>query len=645
MSMTKLAWTNFKRGFKNYLSLVISLAFTVLVLFNFQNLIYSDGFAVLGTRNKEYVEIIVNVITFVLVCFMFFFIWYSTSVFLTRRKKEIGIYVFMGLSNEKIGKLYFLETVFTGLSALVLGLFFGALSSGLFQMILLAISEVTVEIHFRPGVRPAVMTAGIYGAVYLIFAVKGYVNLVRSSVIGMISAARQNEYVRQRGGVLFIKAVAGTVVLGTGYYLAVKPDQGGTMGNALSAVVLVTAGVYLLFGGLIPLVFQALAANKRFLYRDQRVLWVNSLIFRMKKNYRAYAMVSILLLCSVTALATSFAMKGRYDSIIRFENTYTFQLVSPRDDLDEQAAAVIGEGNEISVRSRIPILCLEASYVDSKYHSSHYAVLSWSCLQELARETKMDFPFEPLEDDQIIKVSHLVLMSLLTDRSDVTIAIAGKTYRQVADTSIPYLGYLQEPMDFYVVNDREYTRLRPFGEELYTYNYQIKAPENFIQTRDRLDRFVAGLEGDDTARIAIDPESNELDWVKVMYSICIFMFFVFVLASGSIMFMKIYNDAFEEKGRYQVMMKMGFGREVLKKSVKAELAVAYGLPLAVMGISSFFSVGALARMMFTDLTGVNAASVAVVLGILALWYGLSVRAYERNAGVGVCSVRGLHCEV
>lgn len=74
MSMMKLALINFRNGFRNYLSLVLSLAFTVLVLFNFQNLITSGAFEVLGTRNREYVEIIVNMITFVLVCFLFFFI-------------------------------------------------------------------------------------------------------------------------------------------------------------------------------------------------------------------------------------------------------------------------------------------------------------------------------------------------------------------------------------------------------------------------------------------------------------------------------------------------------------------------------------------------------------------------------------------
>ena len=109
MRMMDLAFLNFKNGFKNYLSLVISLAFTILVLFNFQNIIYSGAFEVLGTRNKEYIDIIIQMISFILGCFMFFFIWYATNVFLTRRKKEIGIYVFMGLSNEQIGKMYLID--------------------------------------------------------------------------------------------------------------------------------------------------------------------------------------------------------------------------------------------------------------------------------------------------------------------------------------------------------------------------------------------------------------------------------------------------------------------------------------------------------------------------------------------------------
>ena len=115
MKMMELAWMNMKSSIRSYLSLIVSLAFTSLIFYNFQNIIYAETFAVLGTQNKEYIDIIIQVILFVLGCFMFFFLWYATNVFLTRRKKEIGVYIFMGLSNRRIGTLYMIETVLTGL--------------------------------------------------------------------------------------------------------------------------------------------------------------------------------------------------------------------------------------------------------------------------------------------------------------------------------------------------------------------------------------------------------------------------------------------------------------------------------------------------------------------------------------------------
>ena len=246
----------------------------------------------------------------------------------------------------------------------------------------------------------------------------------------------------------------------------------------------------------------------------------------------------------------------------------------------------------------------------------------------------MEVLLEELGEDEVIRISHPVLLSLITERGEKPVDIGGKTYRQILDTSTPYLGYLQESIGFYVVSDREYERLLPMGEENFIYNYRIGEPEMFAEARDRLDQMILDMgEKGKTGRVAVDPESNELDWVKVFYSVCIFMFLVFILASGSIMFMKLYNDAFEEKERYRVLMKMGFDRQVLKKSIGAELGASYGVTFGVMGISSFFSVGALGKMMYRDLTAVNAVSVAVVLGILAVWYVLSVEAYERNVGI------------
>ena len=92
MSMVKLAMANFGKSFKNYLAIILSLAFTILVFLNFQNILSSDLFDVLGEQNRDYIDILVHTVSVALGCFMFFFLWYATNVFLTKQKKEIGIW-------------------------------------------------------------------------------------------------------------------------------------------------------------------------------------------------------------------------------------------------------------------------------------------------------------------------------------------------------------------------------------------------------------------------------------------------------------------------------------------------------------------------------------------------------------------------
>ncbi len=633
MSMMRLAMQNVRSSFKNYLSVVLSLSFSILVLLNFQNIIYSDVFDGLGGQSKEYIDTLIRVISFVLCCFMFFFLWYATNVFLTKRKREIGIYIFMGLSHQKIGMLYMLETTMIGLSALLIGTVCGVLFTQLFQMILLAVSDIAVEISFDFSYQPLFITAGIYLAMYIIFVIKGYRNIVRSSVMDLVSAARQNEYVRQNKRLLWIKAALGIVILTAGYYLAVKEGGQEVMGNVFAAVVLVVVGIYFLFGGFLPLIFQSMAEKKLFLYQKERSLWINHVIFRMKKNYRTYAITCVMMLCSVTALATGAAMKFRYDAMVHFRNTYTFQLLSNQNNLYETARSLIEKENSIAYDSEISILQMDSDLVKTRLFHDNYAFLSFSQVKRLAENTGLEFEYEPLEDDEILEASHLYLLSLMTDRSGEMVTINGKSYRQTDETNVPYLGYLQEQMSFYILSDAEYERLLPLGEELYTYNYRIEDIFRFRESSDDLDTIVSNTDQNYTAKVTIDPNSSDIEWIKVLYTVCIFMFLVFVLAGGSILFMKLYNDAFEEKERYQVLKKLGIAERTLKKSLARELLTAYAMPFLVTAVSAYFSVHALEQMMHSSLMPIYLGSLGVMFFVFFISYRCSVMVYAKHAGV------------
>lgn len=637
--MTRLAFLNFKSSVKNFVWLIVSLAFTVMIFFNFLNVTYSGALADLGEHNKEYVDIIIRVLCFILGVFSFFYIWYATNIFLTARKKEIGIYTFMGLSGDKIGKMYMIESALTGITALALGLLSGVLTTGLFQMILMAVLDMEITVDFHVRLMPVVITGIVYAVIYSVFVWKGYWNICRSSVLDMLSAAKKNEYVRQNTVLLFLRTILGCGVLGSGYYMAVKDAGMELLNNVMAAVVLVTIGVYLLFGGLIPLIFQKLAGHKEFLYHKQRNLWVNQMIFRMKRNYRTYAMASVLALSGVTALATGFAMKYRYDNMVSFENTYTFQFLTDQENVGERASDIMGDS--ILYQGSVPVVALAAERGDSgwgyAWGNSGYLMVSWSGLREMAASAGLEFDLEEPEENEVISLANMPLMSFTTNRERVSKILAGRSYEQIMVTRAPYFGYLQEKMggDIYAVNDAEYERLASAGEKLYTFHYRISDAADFERLRDDLNVLISNTEDNYTARVAIDPENyiNDIGWIRAIYPFCIFIFLVFAMAGGCIMLMKVINDSAEERARYEVLGKLGIDRRILCRSVACELAAAYGSSFLVMAVSSYFSVLALAKTMFTNLFAVNIVSVFVIFVIFVFFYLCSLKAYRKTAGI------------
>ena len=582
----------------------------------------------LGKINSQNIKIVIQCVIVVLSCFMFFFIWYATNVFLTKRKKEIGVYVFMGLTNQRIGKLYMLETMLIGLVALVMGIGFGILISQLFTMTLVTISDIEVNLSFEISLSAILWSSLIYFIVYMIFVFKGYINLVRSSVLDMVSANRQNEYVKQNKVILFLKAILGIIILILGYYYAIKEGGMETMANALLAVILVIIGVYLLFGGFIPLIYQTLASNKKFLYKKQRTLWINQIIFRMKKNYRTYAIVTVLMICAVTALATGVAMHERCQMIHDFENVYTYQIFSQQANLQNEFMQVIEEHNDVQYSSYIEMLQIEGSYASTTHQKNTFALIPYSQLKELAQDSHQTFELKQPKNDEVIDLAHQYILSLITTDELEDVQIQNQVYDTIQRTTVPYLGYLQEQVSFYCVSDEEYERLKSAGASLYVYNYKIEntkmlnASVNDIQQH----QDCAGL-------IKVDPQNDSNQWIQMLYPVCIFMFMVFIFASGSIIFMKLYNDAFEEKERYRVLRKIGISTKTLKAGVQKELLLTYIVPFVLMCLSSYFSVHALANMMQTDLLSVNILSVGVIAIFFVVCYGLSVIIYCQNAGI------------
>lgn len=253
MSIFSIAYNNFKNNIKIYTMFFISMIFSVVVLSNFRIMLDGDAMKVLGEMNERYSKLILQLITIILVIFMFFFIWYASNIFLKNRKKEIGIYAFMGLDSVVIGKIYFIEMMLIGISALIIGTTIGVVLSKFFQIIVFEIADFNIDVTFTVKLNSIIYTIVIFMAIFLFMSIKGFISIVRSKIVDLLNASKKQEKMPKVNILIYIIAIISLILIGYGYYLISKQAL-----NALKTLIIVCIGTYGLFGAVFPIVFNFL---------------------------------------------------------------------------------------------------------------------------------------------------------------------------------------------------------------------------------------------------------------------------------------------------------------------------------------------------------------------------------------------------
>ena len=125
-------------------------------------------------------------------------------------------------------------------------------------------------------------------------------------------------------------------------------------------------------------------------------------------------------------------------------------------------------------------------------------------------------------------------------------------------------------------------------------------------------------------------DGKQDSWIRVMYSLCVFMFVTLVLAAGSIIFLKIGNEVYEDKERYKILEKIGIQKKSLRNSVRNEICFTYYCPFVLMMITSYFSVKALGNVMKENLLLVNIWSTGIILLIFTIICMISVHTAKKK---------------
>lgn len=327
-------------------------------------------------------------------------------------------------------------------------------------------------------------------------------------------------------------------------------------------------------------------------------------------------------------------MKIRYENIQRNIEVYSLAISSTDDFNTEKIAEDLKNVGKEKYSLETKVLKVSNTLKDVEdYKKDEYIVIPYENLSNILKtnddEKELDkFNEEMVKDNNVIYIERPgTLMSFLTNKKDIKLNdinfnISKSTRIRVFGEALNYATI--------IVNNDEYEKLKETATEIKFYGIKIENEEDIINV---IDKVGENINLETTKGYYGQYELKKVEWVKFIYAIGGFLFLVMALAEASIIYIKVYSDANEDKQKYQTLLKIGASKKDISKSIIREVELFYFIPLAVGSIHSYFAINALGDFLSENLNNVYLLSIAICIVIFIANCIISIMGFKKIIGI------------
>ena len=619
MNLFKLSFMNLKQNIKNYGMYIFSMIFSILVFYNFRTLTYSEQFNEL--QDIKVVSVISAMCAMVLFLFFIYFISYSSKFFIEQRKKEFGIYTFMGVENKKIALLFAGEGLLIGIIALIGGILGGILTNKLFLMALVKISNINKVMKFEISYSAIIDTSCIFIAILIIVFIKEYIILLKTDISKLINAT--HIYQRDDSKNKTLQGLLGLIIILIAYELIIYYKKFNIMFPVaiMATVIMVILGTVLLFKGFFTFIVGKLIDNKNFLYKNTNILSYNNIIFRIRDNNKVLAQITILITCCLTAVTVSLATRTVFTDSKKDDYPYSIMYEGNLNDkVVEKALSQSKEKIDFKLDTKIIPLKTKLAYINEA------DLISYSQVKKILNYRNLDNENKFLETDLKNNEAILLIPKSMINAFNFNVNInLGNEKIKIIDTySMNLFGRMRNDQGTIIVNDNTYNTLKKQLKEK-EINISSITLKNFDNSKE-ISRYIK--ENSKLQVYSVDNfDDSSYSFINAIYFIGMFLALVFIVSVGSIMYFKCISDASKDKERFDTLRKIGTSEEYINKSIYKQIGIFFLFPAIVSIIHS-----AVASYAVTDLFNQDWKMTMLIITILfiviyTIYYLITARKY------------------
>lgn len=617
----KLALRNVRRSFRDYGVYLLTLTFGVCLFYTFSSLDGQGAMVYLAQSQNPMAQVIhscIDVFSVFVAVVLACLILYADRFLMRRRKRELGTYLLLGLSQGQVSFLLVLETGLIGAVSLALGLLLGLAASQGLSALTLSMFSLRMDAFFRLAFSPraAGRTVLYFGMIFLLVMGFSGIQISRAKLLDLMQGERKNEELRPRPlRTSVIQLVLGGVCLAAAYAILL------TFGMAFAVVLpflcipmltLGTVGTLLVFRSLSGFVLRLARSRPGFYYRDLNLFTLRQWISRVHSAYLSQTVICILLLLAMGITASSIGLnrtieaaadgQAPFDITVQNQNADHLGCV----DFDALLSTYGVEPDALAWRQDTPIYYNDPAVTGIEDASA--AIRQSDCNSLLARQGAPAYPGP--------------LPGLLPEGSaPLATGNLGLTCVVIPDEMAEKLSLRRQVWSADYAGDPEETEKQV---QAALAEYQETTAYLRVESRLSLYQEIMG---------------NKL----LALFLGLYLGLTFLLAAAAVLALQQLSQAADNAARYAVLRRLGAEEGMLSRSAVQQVALAFLLPLALALLHTVVGMKA-ANDLISMAAKVDTVHSALVTGgvLLAVYGGYflaTAMACRRLALEGGASVR------
>jgi putative permease len=358
--LSKLAFKNASKSIRDYAVYFFTLVLAVCIFYMFNSIYAQKDIMVVTETTAESMKALRQILSYISVfvaVVLGFLIVYANNFFIRRRKKELGVYMTLGMSKRNISMILMLETSFMAGMALVTGLLLGIFGSQMMSVFTAKIFEADLSAYrfvFAPDA--AVKSVIYFGVIFLVVMLLNTITIGKYKLIDLLYGGRKNETIRIKNMKTAMEVfVASILCLAAAYALIL--NNGIIHVNLYFAlsIILGTVGTLLFFWSLSGILVKIMQRNKRLYFKQLNMFVVRQFSSKINTNFVSLSVVCIVLLLVIGIFSTGYSMQNILSTQLRAEIPYEYSVID------------YNYGESDTILSRLPSEIKDSSLIADSY--------------------------------------------------------------------------------------------------------------------------------------------------------------------------------------------------------------------------------------------------------------------------------------